>query len=141
MTEPGSAPTALVTGANRGIGFEVCRKLAQRGMTVVLGSRSPEKGEAAAGKLRTEGLEALPKTIDVADDHSVDRLADEIEDEFGRLNVLVNNAGILYDTWQRPLAADFGVVREALETNTFGAWRTARAFVPLMQRTGGGQNS
>ena len=130
---------ALVTGGNRGIGLEVCRQLAERGMTVVLGSRSPGKGEPAANGLRAAGLEILPKTIDVSDDRSVERLASEIEEDLGQLDVLVNNAGILYDTWQRPLSADLDVVREALETNTFGAWRTARAFVPLMRRSGGGR--
>jgi NAD(P)-dependent dehydrogenase (short-subunit alcohol dehydrogenase family) len=69
----------------------------------------------------------------------VDRLAAEIDNDLGRLDVLVNNAGVLYDTWQRPLSADLGVVREALETNTFGAWRTTRAFVPMMRRAGAGR--
>lgn len=137
MTE--AVRAALVTGGNRGIGLEVCRQLAERGMTVVLGSRSPGKGEPAANGLRAAGLEILPKTIDVSDDRSVERLASEIEEDLGQLDVLVNNAGILYDTWQRPLSADLDVVREALETNTFGAWRTARAFVPLMRRSGGGR--
>jgi NAD(P)-dependent dehydrogenase (short-subunit alcohol dehydrogenase family) len=89
--------------------------------------------------LRAAGLEILPKTIDVSDDRSVERLASEIEENLGQLDVLVNNAGVLYDTWQKPLSADLDVVREALETNTFGAWRTARAFVPLMRRSGGGR--
>lgn len=137
MTE--AVRAALVTGGNRGIGLEVCRQLAERGMTVVLGSRSPGKGEPAANGLRAAGLEILSKTIDVSDDRSVERLASEIEEDLGQLDVLVNNAGILYDTWQRPLSADLDVVREALETNTFGAWRTARAFVPLMRRSGGGR--
>ena len=139
MVEANTARIALVTGANRGIGFEVCRQLAGRGMTVLLGSRSPEKGETAAEGLRAEGLDVLAKTIDVADGPSVNRLAAEVEDEFGRLDALVNNAGILYDTWQRPLSADLDVVREALETNTFGAWRTARAFVPLIRQPAGGR--
>ena len=126
---------ALVTGANRGIGLEVARQLARHRMTVVLGSRNLEKGERAAEELKDEGLEVLPRQLDVSDDESVKNLAGNVESEFGRLDVLVNNAAIHYDTWQRALGADLDVVREALETNTFGAWRTCRAFVPLIQRS------
>ena len=128
-------PVALVTGANRGIGLEVARQLAGRGMTVILGSRSLEKGEGAARDLAGEGLEVLPRQLDVSEDESVEGLAAEVVGEFGRLDVLVNNAGILYDTWQRALSADLDVVREALETNTFGPWRTCRAFAPLLRRS------
>ena len=130
---------ALVTGANRGIGAEVARQLAGRGMAVILGSRSLEKGERAAEGLRGEGLDVLARELDVSDDGSVRKLAARVEEEQGRLDVLVNNAGILYDTWQRPLEADLDVVREALETNTFGAWRTSRALVPLMRQNGYGR--
>lgn len=125
---------ALVTGANRGIGLEVVRQLADRSMTVILGSRNPEKGEAAAKGLSGEGLSVLSRVLDVSDDASVRDLAARVEEEQGRLDVLVNNAGILYDTWQRTLGADLDVVREALETNLFGAWRTSEALVPLMRR-------
>ena len=130
---------ALVAGANRGIGLEIVRQLAERGMTVILGSRDLSKGERAARGLSGEGLSVLPRPLDVSDDASVRGLAARVEEEQGRLDVLVNNAGILYDTWQRPLSADLDVVREALETNAFGAWRTARAFVPLMRRGGYGR--
>ncbi len=85
--------------------------------------------------VKDEGLEVLPRRLDVSDDESVKGLAENVESEFGRLDVLVNNAGTLYDTWQRALGADLDVVREALETNTFGPWRTCRAFVPLIQRS------
>ena len=130
---------ALVTGANRGLGLEVARQLARRGITVILGSRNPEKGERAAKTLKEESLRVLPRQLDVSDDRSVGRSAAGLREEFGRLDVLVNNAGILYDTWQRPLGADLDVVREALETNAFGAWRTSQAFVPLMRSGGYGR--
>ena len=140
-TNGGTMPdaVALVTGANRGVGLEVARQLAGRGMSVILGSRNLAKGERAAETLGEEGLKVLPRELDVSDDGSVERMAAGVEEEFGRLDVLVNNAGILYDTWQRPLTADLDVVREALETNTFGAWRTCRVFVPLMRRGGYGR--
>jgi NAD(P)-dependent dehydrogenase (short-subunit alcohol dehydrogenase family) len=126
---------ALVTGANRGLGLEVCRQLASSGWTVVLTARDLAKGEAAAESLGREGLEVLPRQLDVADPASVWRLARELADELDRLDVLVNNAGILYDTWQSAADADLDVVREALDTNTIGAWRTALALLPLMRRS------
>jgi NAD(P)-dependent dehydrogenase (short-subunit alcohol dehydrogenase family) len=135
----GAASVALVTGANRGIGLEVARQLARRGMMVILGARDQEKGEAAAKGLAAEGLSVLPKQLDVADYLSVDKLAAEVEEDPGRLDVLINNAGIHYDTWQRTLSADLEVVREALETNLLGAWRVCEALVPLMRRGGGGR--
>lgn len=130
---------ALVTGANRGIGQEVTRQLARRGFTVALGSRSLAKGERAAEDLASEGLTVLPRQLDVSDDESVKRLAARVEEEHGSLDVLVNNAAILYDTWQRALGTDLDVVREALETNTFGAWRMCETFAPLLRRSGRGR--
>jgi NAD(P)-dependent dehydrogenase (short-subunit alcohol dehydrogenase family) len=124
---------ALVTGANRGLGFEVVRQLAQRGFTTVLGSRDLEKGRAAAEAL--DGLEVDPRRLDVADADSVRELASGLQDDYGRLDVLVNNAAILYDTWESGLDADLDVVHEALETNLFGAWRTAQACLPLLRRS------
>jgi NAD(P)-dependent dehydrogenase (short-subunit alcohol dehydrogenase family) len=126
---------AIVTGANRGIGLEVVRQLAQNGMIVILGSRDLDKGKAAAAKLADEGLQVLPRQLDVADPDSITRLAAQVEQEFGRLDVLVNNAGILYDTWQQASNANLDTVQEAIATNTFGPWRMCQAFVPLLQRS------
>src|SRR5215207_7002717 len=130
MTE--TKPVAVVTGANRGIGLEVCRQLAARGYAVVLGSRDLAKGEAAAREI--EG-EIYPRQLDVTDPESIERLRGIVESDFGRLDVLVNNAAILYDTWQRAAGADLAVVHEALETNLFGAWRMCEAFLPLLRRS------
>ncbi|PSR15865.1 short-chain dehydrogenase [filamentous cyanobacterium CCP3] len=126
---------ALVTGGNRGIGLEVTRQLAQAGMTVILGSRDPAKGEAAAASMMQAGLEVLPQPLDVTDPGSIQRVAQTVEQRFGRLDVLVNNAGILYDTWQQASHADLAVVQEAWETNTLGPWRMAQAFLPLLKRS------
>ena len=125
---------AIVTGANRGIGLEVVRQLAQRDYTVVLGSRDLAKGEAAARRLRM-GDRVLVRRLDVTDQHAIDELRDEIAGSFGSLAVLVNNAAILYDTWQKASTADLDVVREALETNLFGAWRMCQAFIPLLRKS------
>lgn len=124
-------PIALVTGANRGIGFEVVCQLARQGMTVILGARDLEKGKTAAEQLQSEGLNVLPHQLDVSSQASIDRLATQVE----QLDILVNSAGILYDTWQKPSTADLEVVQEALETNTFGAWRMCKTFIPLIRRS------
>lgn len=115
---------ALVTGGNRGIGLEVCRQLERKGHEVILGSRDRAKGERVANGLRVVEL-------DVADDASVQRAAAEID----ALDVLVNNAAILYDTWARASSADLAEVHTALETNLFGAWRTTLAFLPHLRQS------
>ncbi len=121
---------ALVTGANRGIGLEVCRQLTALGCTVLLGSRDLAKGEEAA---RHFGARAV--ALDVADPKAAGRLAAAI----GPVDILVNNAGIHYDTGQDALVADWTVVREAFETNLFGAWRMAQAFAPGMRERAWGR--
>ena len=125
---------AIVTGANRGIGLEVVRQLADVGYTVVLGSRDLGKGEAAAKKLKA-GDRVMARRLDVTDQSDIDRLRDEIAEAFGSLDVLVNNAAIHYDTWEDAVDADMKTVHEALETNLFGAWRMCQAFVPLLRRS------
>ena len=113
---------ALVTGGNRGIGLEVCRQLAANGHEVILGSRDKRKGEQVANGLRVVEL-------DVSDAASVQRAAAEIE----RLDILVNHAAILYDTWARAATTDLEEVHDAFETNLFGAWRTVQAFLPQLR--------
>lgn len=133
MTQAEIRPVAIVTGANRGIGLEVTRQLADS-MTVILGARDLDKGKAAAKTLAGEGFKVLPRRLDVTDPESINHLVAEVE-ELGRLNILVNNSGILYDTWQQAKNADLNTVHEALETNTFGPWRMCQAFLPMMRRS------
>jgi NAD(P)-dependent dehydrogenase (short-subunit alcohol dehydrogenase family) len=130
---------ALVTGAYRGIGLEVSRSLARLGFAVVLTARDSRKAEEAAAALKGEGLNVVPFPLDVTDRQSVEAARLFVEERFGRLDVLVNNAAILYDSWQRAETADLEIVREAFETNTLGAWRTAQAFVPLLRAGGHGR--
>ena len=132
----GNGRVALVSGGNRGIGLEVCRQLSGQGVTVVIGSRDEERGRAAA-----EGLEGnvLPHQLDVSDAGSVDRMGAFLEDRYGRLDVLVNNAAISNDDGQRGVDADLDRVKEALEANLFGAWRLCEVAIPLMQRNGYGR--
>jgi NAD(P)-dependent dehydrogenase (short-subunit alcohol dehydrogenase family) len=128
---------AVVSGANRGIGLAVVRGLAEDGMTVVLGSRDPRSGEAAAAPLRAQDLDVRPQQLDVTDQASIDRLARWVEDELGRCDVLVNNAGILRSRRARDM--DPRVADEVWKVNALGAWRLAVALIPLMRRGGGGR--
>ncbi|TPJ73462.1 SDR family NAD(P)-dependent oxidoreductase, partial [Mesorhizobium sp. B2-5-13] len=127
---------ALVTGANRGIGLETGRQLAALGFTVLLGVRDLAKGEAAA-----KGLDGAVEAIalDVAAPDAAARAADDVQRRFGRLDVLINNAAIHYDTGSRALRPDWTLIREAFETNVFGAWRVAAAFAPLLGAGGHGR--
>ena len=132
----GNGRVALVSGGNRGIGLGVCRRLAEEGLTVILGSRDEERGRRAAEKL--PGGVAV-RQLDVADAGSVERLAASIENDFGRLDVLVNNAAISNDEGQSGAEADLDRVKEALEANLFGAWRLSQAAIPHMRRGGYGR--
>ena len=134
MAENGSV--ALVSGGNRGIGLEIVRQLAGRGITTVLGSRYEEKGRAAATELSGN---VVVHQLDVSDEKSVGRLASFVEEEFGRLEILVNNAAISNDNGQRGVDADLNRVRAALEANLLGAWRLCEVAIPLMRRHGYGR--
>jgi NAD(P)-dependent dehydrogenase (short-subunit alcohol dehydrogenase family) len=130
---------ALVSGGNRGIGRDVVRQLGERGITVILGSRDLKRGEDAAADLRAKGLRIVAKQLDVRDDSSIARVVHEVEEQFGRLDILVNNAAIT-DRWRGAAEeADFDTVKDVLETNLFGAWRLAKAVIPLMRRNGYGR--
>lgn len=132
-------PVVLVTGANRGIGLEVCRQLGERGWVVILTSRDERRGRTAAAHLRQRGLDVRPQHLDVTDEASIRTAAAALEREMGNLDVLINNAAILYDTGQRAADADLTVVRRAFETNVLGPWRVCQAFLPLLRRSGHGR--
>jgi NAD(P)-dependent dehydrogenase (short-subunit alcohol dehydrogenase family) len=126
---------AVVTGANRGIGREVVRWLARDGWLVVLGARDEARGRAAAAELGGEAAGVVARVLDVADDASVRAAADWVGADVGRCDALVNNAAIDYDTDARATSADLERVHRAMETNLYGAWRTALAFLPLLRRS------
>jgi NAD(P)-dependent dehydrogenase (short-subunit alcohol dehydrogenase family) len=130
---------ALVTGANRGIGFEVCRQLAARGFIVLLTARDATKAREAANTLHDAG-QVEPLVLDVADAHSIEQAAAQVTTRYGRLDVLINNAGIHYDTWETiENAAINGTVMEAIMTNLLGPWRVCQAFLPLLRRSRAGR--
>jgi NAD(P)-dependent dehydrogenase (short-subunit alcohol dehydrogenase family) len=126
---------ALVTGANKGIGFQAARQLAERGLTVVVGARDPGRGRAAADEMRATGADAHPVTLDVTDPATVRQAAQWIAERFGRLDVLVNNAGAAEHPGHRPSAADLDMVRGVFETNVFGVLTVTNALLPLLHRS------
>lgn len=125
---------AVVTGGNRGIGFEICRQLAARGLRVVLTSRDASRGEEACQKLVADGADVIFHPLDVDSDDSVAELARYLDREQGRVDVLVNNAGIMIDPSSKGiLKTPLDIFRQTLETNFFGALRMCQAIVPIMQ--------
>lgn len=128
---------AVVTGANRGLGFETCRQLAKRDIRVILTSRDEDKGKAAAEKLQAEDLDVSYHPLDVTDADSIERLARFIKSEFGQLDILVNNAGVLLDTSENSdgslLNAKISTLRKSIETNTLGPLLLCQALIPLMK--------
>jgi NAD(P)-dependent dehydrogenase (short-subunit alcohol dehydrogenase family) len=121
---------ALVTGANKGIGKQVARRLAAEGMIVYLGSRDRARGEAAA---REVGAKAL--VLDVTDEQTVSEAAKRVEDEAGRLDVLVNNAGIAIEWGTAPADVTVDQLRRTYEVNVFGVVAVTLAFLPLLRRS------
>lgn len=131
----GFATIALVTGANRGIGLEVVRQLAQQNIKVYLGARTWEKGRTAAESLQSEGLTVTPCQLDVTQPQDVDGTVEQITQTDGRLDILINNAGILYDTWETAANASLETVQQAWETNTLAPWRLCMACLPLLKKS------
>jgi NAD(P)-dependent dehydrogenase (short-subunit alcohol dehydrogenase family) len=130
---------ALVTGANRGIGFEVCRQLASAGLIVLLTARDARKAKAAADALRSAGR-VEPLVMDVDDANSIANAAVEVANQYERLDVLINNAGINYDTWETVENADINrTVMETITTNLLGPWRVCQAFLPLLRKSRAGR--
>ena len=130
---------AVVTGGNRGIGLETCRQLAHLRMTVILGARDADKGRAAAQQLREHGLSVEFQLLDVTDPNHVAACAEMLRERFGRVDVLVNNAGIFPDPFpdgtaaSSVLNADVDTLRAAMEVNLYGPLRMCQALVPMMK--------
>jgi NAD(P)-dependent dehydrogenase (short-subunit alcohol dehydrogenase family) len=127
--------TALVTGANKGIGREVARQLAAKGFHVFVGARNRDAGRKAADEIVNDGGKATFLEIDVSDDNSVTAAARNFTKAADHLDVLVNNAGIIVDGDDAILEISDEIFRKTLETNTLGALRVTRAFVPLLAKS------
>ncbi len=125
---------ALVTGANKGIGFEVARQLASAGFRVFLGARNVEAGHAAAEELSADGTVTFLE-IDIADAESIRRAAEKFSQHADRLDVLINNAGIMVEEDKAALTITPDIFEETFRTNTLGPWLVAQVFVPMLKKS------
>ena len=134
MARAGGEPVVVVTGGNRGIGFEICRQLAARGARVVLTARNAEAGAAAVKKLAAQKLAVTFHRLDVTDDNSIAALRDFLQDTYGHVDALINNAGIIAKSDAPALKVELAAVRETLETNALGPLHLAQTLVPLLKK-------
>ena len=123
---------ALVTGGNKGIGFAICQGLLKAGFEVILAARSLDKAKAAIEQLQSSQVH--PLVLDVADDDSIHQAVETVQREFSQIDVLINNAGIYPDEGVNILTIERNLLEQAMQTNTFGAIRTAQAFLPLLEK-------
>jgi NAD(P)-dependent dehydrogenase (short-subunit alcohol dehydrogenase family) len=131
---------ALVTGANKGIGFETARQLGQQGITVLVGARDEAKANQAAEKLRKDDLDTHGIIMDVNDAASIEKAATQIERDYGRLDILVNNAGVMLDDdKKKPSEQSLEVWRKTFDTNLFGLIATTQAMLPLLRKSAAGR--
>ncbi|MEJ2454646.1 MAG: SDR family oxidoreductase [Candidatus Thiodiazotropha sp.] len=134
-------PVALITGAYRGLGLETCRRLAQAGYHVILTARNAQTGKAAASELHASGLDVVFRHLDITRAEEVADLAEHIRETYGRLDVLINNAGIFPDAppgdpASSALRAEPATIMKGFETNTLAPFRLCQAMIPLMQGRG-----
>ena len=135
MAEP---KVALITGANKGIGKEIARQLGKQGFVVLIGARDTERGEAAAAELKGDSINAHPIHLDVTDGASIEAAVAQVVQDYGKLDVLVNNAGIALDAGAAS-TLDIEVLRRTYETNVFGVFAVTKAFVPLLKKSDAGR--
>ncbi|KHF34533.1 Cyclopentanol dehydrogenase [Paenibacillus sp. P1XP2] len=126
---------ALVTGASKGIGFEVARQLGQQGITVLVGARTKTAADEAAGKLQSEGIQAVGVQLEVTNANHISALVDFITKEYGRLDILVNNAGIMV----KAQGYDGDFLRDSFEVNTFAPFFITEALLPLLLQSDAGR--
>ncbi len=134
--------TALITGANRGIGFETARQLGQQGIKVLVGARTEENGTEAESKLKDEGFDAEFILLDVDDAKTHESAKKYIEDKFGKLDILINNAGINLEIGDKALQASEtspDVFRDTFDTNFFNTVAVTQTFIPLIKKSDAGR--
>jgi NAD(P)-dependent dehydrogenase (short-subunit alcohol dehydrogenase family) len=130
---------ALITGANKGIGFETARQLGQRGIHIIIGARDKARGEEAAQKLAALNVQTTFVDLDVTDEMSIARAAQSLAETFGRLDILINNAGISGGNANIPSTTDLAVMRTVYNTNVFGVVAVTKAMLPLLRKSQAGR--
>lgn len=131
---------AIVTGGNKGIGFETARQLGRQGLSVIITSRDPENGNAAAASLRAEGLDVESVELDVTDSASIAAAAQSIAARHDHIDVLVNNAGVMIDAFdQAPSQQGLAIWRKTFDTNLFGVVEVTQALLPLVRKAAAGR--
>jgi NAD(P)-dependent dehydrogenase (short-subunit alcohol dehydrogenase family) len=130
---------ALITGANKGIGFEIARRLGQQGITVILAARDKHRGKAAVEKLKAENIDVRALILDVTHVPSIERAREFLESEFGRLDILVNNAGVGHDMSLKPSETPLDTIRDVFETNFFGVIAVTQGLLPLLRKSPAGR--
>jgi NAD(P)-dependent dehydrogenase (short-subunit alcohol dehydrogenase family) len=139
MAQKHEGKIALITGANKGIGYEVARQLGREGITVLIGARNPQLGEAAAAKLKVDGADAHFIELDVTRPETIAKAAERIRAERGRLDILINNAGVVDKGDGPPSVADLDAVRRVLDVNFFGVLAVTQAMLPLVRKAASGR--
>ena len=136
-----SKKVALITGANKGIGFETARQLGKQGITVIVGARDVAKGQAAADMLKKEGIDARAVKLDVVNSTDIKAVAEKIEKDFGKLDILINNAGVMFEPIGGNNASTVSeeTIRKTFDTNFFGVIAVTRAFLPLLKKSDAGR--
>lgn len=130
---------ALVTGGNRGIGYELVKQLALNSFKVILASRDPEKGHESTQRLKDSNLDVSFLVMDVNNQESIHQAAITVNDQYGRLDVLINNAGVYLDESENLVTMDTSILEKTMATNFFGVYHVIRSFIPLMEKQGYGR--
>ena len=130
---------ALVTGGNRGIGYELVKQLAQKGFKVILASRDSEMGHEVAQKLKESNLDVSLLVMDVNNQESIRQAAITVNERYGKLDVLINNAGVYLEENKKLVAMDPSIMEKTMATNFFGVYHVIRSFIPLMEKQGYGR--
>ena len=131
--------TVLITGANKGLGFETARQLGKQGYTILVGARDETRGAEAVEKLNSEGFDAGFIQIDATDDETIKLAAQTVGEKYGKLDVLVNNAGIALDSTEKASELSLEVLRKTFDTNFFGVIAVTQAFLPLIKKSENGR--